>query len=640
MLIGFFLPSHEVQMFRLTVDRCSMSLVRAFVLLVFVQGMLFAGQHPISISSAVAQVSEHGLDSQVWYGEMEAHGRQFRFVMTTWLDETGKRNGKLISKDEGEQEFELDKVVVTDSDLQFELPSTKATFKGKAEPGEKKFKGAWKQRGASIDLEFNAVEAVPEDKPDEVWVGDLKAGFQQIKMQMRVYRDGDGKTRAFFDSLSQKAGGFIAEWKANDNEISISVPAVGGEFKGKLSEDGESLAGHWKQGSSFPLTLKRASEPAPYKVLSRPQNPVGEPGYRVEEVTFENPRAGIRLAGTLTFPGDPKDSEPPAIKYPSAILISGSGPQDRDETLLGHKPFWVLADYLTRNGIAVLRFDERGVGKSTGDFAGSTSENFADDVRSAMDFLKQHPVIDPEKIGLIGHSEGGLVAPMVAAESPDVAWIILLAGPGVNGEQILYSQGKLIIESAGGSPEDAARFLILQEVTFDAMRDVPVDGKIDDLIEPAVETIIERVKANAERDKKDDASADSDADDIENPDVRKGLTSMVEANLKQMHDPWFRFFAKHEPGPVLQKVRCPVLALNGERDVQVDSGLNLPKIEEALIAGGNTRFRILEMPELNHLFQTSKTGSLTEYEDIEETFAPAALKVIGDWIREQTAISR
>ncbi len=598
--------------------------VLGFALLAMSQGLLLFAQPGFSIPAATAQVTAELLDRQDWYGELEAGGRQFRFVVTTWLDETGKREGKLISKDEGDQEFTLDNVVVGETELRFEIPSTKAGFAGTSEAGQAIFKGTWSQRGAKLGLEFRAVDAVPVDQPDEVWVGDMQAGLQQLKMQFRVYHKDDGTTKAYFDSLSQKAGGFIADWKGDDLEIAVSVPAVMGKFSGKLADDRATIEGEWTQGTAFPLTLKKAAQPAPYKVLRRPQHPVGDPDYRVEEVAFENPKAGIRLAGTLTCPGDPAGDDSPQKKYPAAILISGSGPQDRDETLLGHKPFWVLADHLTRNGIAVLRFDERGVGKSTGEFQGSTSEDFAEDVRCAVSFLKGHPAIDGKAIGLVGHSEGGLVAPMVAAEDPDVAWIVLLAGPGVNGEQIIYSQGKLIIESAGGSPDDAAKVRILQEACLNAIRDLPADKKVDDLVQSVT----------------DEVARKTNSDGLDEPGARTAMEATVAASLKQLHDPWFRFFARHEPGPVLQKVRCPVLALNGERDVQVDPDLNLPRIEEALLAGGNKRFKILELPELNHLFQTSKTGSTVEYESIEETFAPAALKVLADWIAEQSAAAR
>lgn len=582
-----------------------------------------------------AQLVDQAAGGQWWYGELVSPGRAFRFAIQTKPDETGKWQASLKTLDEGNQTLELSNVILTEREFKFELPATKAKYSGTREPGGKEFVGQWMQGAAKVKLDFRQVDGIPQDQPNEVWLGDLVAGGQKLKLQMRIYRSDDGKTSAYFDSLSQQVGGFQAEWSATGDQIAAKVPAVNGKFAGTINAAGDSISGVWNQGAAMPLVWKKSDTVAGYeiKILRRPQHPKGKPNYRVEPVKFKNTEVGIELAGTLTYPGDPLSTQPSDKRFPVAVLISGSGPQDRDETILGHKPFLVLADHLTRAGIAVLRFDERGVGESKGQYNNATTADFASDVWHAVQFLAQHPAIDARQIGLIGHSEGGIVAPMVAAKDPSIAWIVMLAGPGVNGEQILYSQGKLIVEAAGGSESDTLRQRILQEVVFETMKSIAPEAKIDEHVQPAVDAFIKKLKAALVEGGK--LKSIDEAVDFETDDARTAIAVLVRANMEQMHLPWFRFFATHEPGPVLEKVKCPVLALNGQRDVQVDPKLNLPKIEAALRAGGNTQIKTLELPELNHLFQTATTGALSEYESIEETFAPSALQVISDWILGQ-----
>ena len=299
------------------------------------------------------------------------------------------------------------------------------------------------------------------------------------------------------------------------------------------------------------------------------------------------------------------------------MLISGSGPQDRDETLLDHKPFWVIADHLSRHGIAVLRFDDRGTGASQGDFSSATSENFANDAEAAFDQLARDDRIAPNSIGLMGHSEGGLIAPMVAARRNDIAFTILLAGTGVNGKEILLSQGQLILQAEGVTDKN---LLNIQRMTQLAMIDTVLEtaptATLDVLIAAAMLRITELLP-----------------EELRSEDSLKGTVS---AGIQRMHSPWFRFFLTYEPATLLQQVKCPVLALNGEKDVQVDPRLNLLAIEAALEKGGNTRFRTVEFPALNHLFQSCTTGSLSEYETIEETISLAVLQIITAWITEVT----
>jgi len=330
--------------------------------------------------------------------------------------------------------------------------------------------------------------------------------------------------------------------------------------------------------------------------LKRPQNPARPYPYRDQEVTFENRVQSVTLAATLTIPqGDGP--------FPAVLLITGSGPQDRDETLLGHKPFLVLADYLTRHGIAVLRADDRGTGKSTGVFGNATTADFATDVEAGFSYLKTRTEVDPHKIGLVGHSEGGVIAPMVAARNKDVAYIVMMAGTGVSGDQVLVAQGEAIELANGKDPAEAAK---------DA-------AKKKEMI-ALVET--EKDPDNLEKELKEKMTGD-----IPEPQIGTAI--------QQLTSPWFRYFMTYDPAIALRKVTCPVLAINGSLDKQVLPKQNLPAIRQALQESGNKHVEIDELPGLNHLFQTAKTGSTAEYAQIEETMSPVALEKISTWILKQ-----
>jgi pimeloyl-ACP methyl ester carboxylesterase len=323
-------------------------------------------------------------------------------------------------------------------------------------------------------------------------------------------------------------------------------------------------------------------------------------------VSYVNPQGKITLAGTLTLPR----SQGP---HPAVLLITGSGAQDRDETILGHRPFRLIADDLTRRGFAVLRVDDRGVGGSTGSVPGSTSADFALDVKAGLRYLQGRSEIDAKRIGLIGHSEGGLIAPMVAADTPDVAFIVLLAGPGMRGDAIIQLQSELINRKAGVSEKQFEASSTTQRQIMAIAAGPTPRAQAATQIRALLATQLPQ-----------DGSAEAQAS-------LKQLDAQVDAVLT----PWYRYFLACDPLPYLRKVKCPVLALNGENDIQVPYQPNLGAIEKALKEGGNRDVTVQSFPKLNHLFQTSQSGMVDEYATIEETFAPSALKTMGDWLEQR-----
>ena len=283
---------------------------------------------------------------------------------------------------------------------------------------------------------------------DGDWDGAIKIGAGQLRCAFHIKTTG-GATTATMDSIDQGANGIpVSAVVRRGDTVRLEVVAIRGAFEGQLSADARTMAGDWMQaGQKMPLTLARRAAGLSQPELRRPQNPVKPYPYREEDVTFENAAARTRLAGTLTLPQG-------SGRFPAVVLIAGSGPNDRNETVFGHQIFLVLADHLTRHGIAVLRFDKRGIGKSTGDYASATTADFASDAEAALAYLKSRPEINPQAVGLLGHSEGGLIAPMIAARDSSVAFIVLMAGPGQRGDELMVTQNRLIARASGASPAD------------------------------------------------------------------------------------------------------------------------------------------------------------------------------------------
>lgn len=420
----------------------------------------------------------------------------------------------------------------------------------------------------------------------------MKTSGGEVHLRLHVTRAADGTLAAKMDVPEQGAFGLpLDSVTFSEGKFHWGMKAIRAGFEGVMK--GDQIEGTFTQGLQQPLTLHRIQA-----VSGRPQDPKPPFPYQSTEVTFPSKAQGVTLAGTLTVPPGPGP-------VPAVILITGSGPQDRDEALMGHRPFLVLSDYLTRHGLAVLRYDDRGVGKSTGDFGASTGSDFALDAEGALDFLQARPGIDKKRIGLAGHSEGAVLAPRIAARRPDVAFVVMLAGTGVPGKDVMLLQAAKLNAAAGVSQETIQKNAGLQNKIFTVLAE----------------------------EKDDDAAAEK---------LKQAFAGVpgADAQIRRVLSPWMREFALYDPVPALEKVKCPVLALNGEKDLQVIADQNLPPIEAALKKGGNKDFRIVRLPGLNHLFQNAQTGLVAEYGKIDETMAPVLLETVTTWIRQHTGLEK
>lgn len=454
------------------------------------------------------------------------------------------------------------------------------------------------------------MKKLPLEPLTGTWQGTIKiSDVLGLRVALRVGQSKTGQLSATLESLDQGATNFkLDSISLRDGRLQFSIDRLGAEFLGVLDTGGTIAEGEWRQRGMFlPLTLTR-SHGSGLKFL-RPQAPQRPYPYREEEVAYESEAGGVSLAGTLTVPKD--EGQPPAL-----LLISGSGAQDRDGTLLGHKPFLVLADYLTRKGVAILRVDDRGIGGSTGNLANSTSINLAEDVLGGVRFLGARKDINAKKIGVLGHSEGGLVGALAAARCASIAFLVLMGAPGLPGEEILQMQRRLIHMRANTRRE----LINWEENLIDRLLTVLKTGVDDQEAKAAMGIIVQEEMGRFPEKERND---------------RGDVSRLLDAEVARMCTPWFRFFLSYDPRPTLVNVCCPVLAVTGAMDLQVPSKPNLMEIDQALRRGGNARVRVEELANLNHLFQTSEGETPSEYGEIQETIAPAALDLIGDWILEQ-----
>jgi pimeloyl-ACP methyl ester carboxylesterase len=545
-----------------------------------------------------------------WTGSLQAGEAVLHLVLHVSKTEDGSFKATIDSLDQGVYGIEVTSLTQKDSTLHFNVSSVGASYEGRIAADHASIEGSWTQGSVSLPLVFHRQAAgAGAKKPsgaiasvEGVWQGALEGNGMRLRLQLHVTHDDQKQLVAALDSPDQGVSGLPAiKVSQKDAGFHFEIPVVSGVYEGTLDAAKTAISGSWTQNNvEQKLDFRRSDQ---LLELIRPQNPVKPYPYKEEEITFPNGNSKISLAGTLTLP---RGQGP----FPAAVLLSGSGPYDRDESIVGHRPFLVLADHLTRKGIAVLRFDKRGIGKSTGDYANATTEDFAGDAEAALAYLKTRKEIDPKKVGLIGHNEGGMIAPLVAAHSSDPAWIVLLAGPGLKGEDTLLLQSELILKTAGVNDDQIAKTREFNKQTYALVRQekntTALQAKLSDLVQSS------------------------------------GMSASLppaalQSQVRLMVSPWFRFFLDYDPVPTLQKTLCPVLALNGEKDLQVSPKENLAKIQKALQDGGNKDFQTTELPGLNHLFQHGPTGSPTEYGGIQETMAPEALNAVSDWVVKHAA---
>lgn len=453
------------------------------------------------------------------------------------------------------------------------------------------------------------------------WQGELRVGGG-LKIGIRLFNDSAGKLSATMDSPDQAA----YDIKTDDvllinDSLKLTIKSLNASFAGKIISD-SSIDGVFRQGIKVPLKLSKSLKPFS---RSKPQTPLPPFPYQSEEVNFPGPDSSILFSGTLTYP-DGRDKKNNKSRYPAILLITGSGAQNRDEEIMGHKPFMVLADFLTKAGFAVLRVDDRGTAKSTGQYSGATTADFVQDATCALDFLRKHNTVDSKKIGLLGHSEGGLIATMLAAGKKDIAFLILMASPGIPSLELMAEQNITLLQANGMSDSASQAY-----------------GMLYRKLAPAILSSADTAEANKKGKEVFDRwfAGQTDAV-IKTLGLRESFKQHIYLKkfTQELYTPWFKYFMQADPGPYLQKLNCKVLAINGEKDIQVLATSNLEGISNSLKKSKSRQIDIVTLPGLNHLFQTCRKCTPQEYGKLEETISPAALAVIGDWLSKNILMKK
>ncbi|MBS1773362.1 MAG: alpha/beta fold hydrolase [Bacteroidetes bacterium] len=466
-----------------------------------------------------------------------------------------------------------------------------------------------KTLGAALCLLAVSAQAFAQSKLAGNWEGKISAGGKDVRLVFRV-KESNGKLSATMDSPDQGVTGIGVQNASLNNDTALfDMSSLGIQYKGLLM--GDEIVGAWFQGgASIPLEMKRTEKPAE---IFKPQTPQPPFSYTSEEVTYQNADKSMTYGATITIPKDGKT-------HPAMILISGSGSQNRDGEIKGHKPFMVIADYLTKKGYIVLRVDDRGMGGTTvgGNPNNLTSLDFAKDVSTGLDYLKTRKEVNTKKLGMIGHSEGGMIAPMVAADRKDVDFIIMLAGPGIKVYEMMEDQNAAIMQSGGVSESVVNEYRKL----YRGMEQAAIAGTSG---EDAKNRMIKVTTAWK-------PTASKEALELTGLNDFQKERDFIDEFMMMYHNKWLNYFLKYDPQPTLQKLSCKVLALNGEKDVQVLAKSNLAGIQASLQKSKSKSYETKELPGLNHLFQTCKQCNTAEYGDLDETFSPTALQTIGDWL--------
>lgn len=445
------------------------------------------------------------------------------------------------------------------------------------------------------------------------WQGKLAVSSASLRIVVHI-KSVDGNYSATLDSPDQGAKGIpMSRVRLAGDSLLLEVAAVGAKLSGLVTSD-STFSGQWIQGLSLPLDLKKLSAGEAVAEVKRPQTPTPPFPYVSTDVVYTNKDRSIQFGATIT---KPKGGGP----FPALLLISGSGPQNRDEELFDHKPFAVMADYLTRKGYLVLRVDDRGVGQTTGNHQTATSKDFAGDAGAGLDYLKSLPEVDKTKIGLLGHSEGGMIAQMVASEREDISFVILLAAPGEKTIDLMAHQNEAVLQSAGMSKENIASYLSLYKPLTLAI----TSSSSDTAARTAATQVVNNWLAKMPKETVLATTGISD---------EKTKETFINNFSRSLNTPWFRYFFRYDPAPFVEKIKASVLALNGDRDIQVVSTHNLAGLKALLQKSRAKQFDVIELSGVNHLFQRCTKCTLAEYGQLEETIAPDVLETIGRWLEK------
>ncbi len=571
----------------------------------FVRRTVVAGLIALSATAVAADKPPAKNALAHWHGSLQTPGGSMALELNIYQPATGPIAATLESIDQAPgQLIPISAVEIDGEHMKLTMDAITASYEGNFDGGKDEWIGNW-QQGARLPLAWarGAIPPMPTISGlDGTWRASLQRNGVDLRLILHITTTTRGTT-AKLDSPDMGIAGLnVTELSRKGDLVHFSVPLANVMFQGNLNTNAATLGGSWQRQGQPEAKVNFVRSPDTKPSAQTTQAPVD---YVIEDVTFPNPQANISLAGTLT---KPRGDGP----FAAAVLISGSGPQDRDETLWGHRPFAVLADYLTRNGIAVLRCDDRGVGKSGGEFFGATTADFASDARAAVAFLVKRPEINPHAIGLIGHSQGGVAGPLAAVDNPDVAYVVLLAAPGTSMSELLVSQHRMTGLMQGRT-----------EASLDAES-------------AAITHLYEAVATSPDR-----ATARARVNAMLTPDVMAILAmnpAAKEANIDQFASDWLRGLLQYNAPVTLAAIKVPVLALDGSLDKQVSPEVNLAAIRRALAGNRDVTTRLL--PGLNHMFQTARSGSVAEYSEIDETIAPIALQSIGEWINARFGAGR
>jgi uncharacterized protein len=573
-------------------------------------GNLFALAQQAASGGKSVSAARGALLEEEWSGTLQAGEAQLRLVLHLTKGAQGEWHATVDSVDQAVYGMEASKVARGEGTLRFELASVGAQFQGKILPDHKTMRGVWEQGGTALPLRFEKraagagmrTSSKAVSRIEGTWQGAIETGNMRMRLQLHLAHDEQGQLIAAVDSLDQGIQGIPASRVTeNSGEVKFELATFGAEYVGTENAAKNEIAGNWSQnGNIEKLDFRRSDR---VLELRRPQNPAKPYPYREEEVSFATGDGAGRLAATLTLP-------PGSGPFPAAVLVGESGPNDRDETTAGHKPFLVLADFLTRKGIAVLRYDKRGIAQSTGQYADATMEDFAQDAQAALTYLKSRKEVDAKRLGIIGHSEGGILGALVATRSNEVSWLVLLATAATTGEKTLLRQSELIARAGDLAEEQISRSLEFDRRAYAAVR----EEKNAAALEKRLATLVEQSGLGAAM-----------------------PPTALQAQIRLMSSPWFRQFLDYDPEPLLEKLKCSVLALSGDRDLQVDSAENVPLLRKAFETSGNKDFTVVEIEGVNHLFQTAQSGSPALYGAIEETIAPEVLTAVGNWVAKHAA---